>query len=170
MRGSLIVVGIAVIVARIIPAHAGLTARMTSLSPFPRDHPRACGAHKPRWLLSDSAGGSSPRMRGSPIYVSTGIEIPGIIPAHAGLTLQYLRRAGETGDHPRACGAHVFAAVCDVAAAGSSPRMRGSRFKPLTAISFRGIIPAHAGLTPKNFSVNRCFRDHPRACGAHQKI
>ena len=45
--------------------------------------------------------------------------------------------------------------------------MRGSRTLSFQHIPRRGIIPAHAGLTPTP-CVNVLLRwDHPRACGAH---
>ena len=50
---------------------------------------------------------------------------------------------------------------------GSSPRVRGSR--PLTEDREpqEGIIPAGAGLTKFMQFLAKCFRDHPRGCGAH---
>ena len=70
-------------------------------------------------------------------------------------------------DHPRACGAHFFAAHVTVKSTGSSPRMRGSPYSCGHEGTVEGIIPAHAGLTTPCLLVNAYGWDHPRACGAH---
>ena len=65
MRGSLTVVVAAAYDEGIIPAHAGLTKSATSFCVIPRDHPRACGAHRNWGGARCRVSGSSPRMRGS---------------------------------------------------------------------------------------------------------
>ena len=112
--------------AGIIPAHAGLTA-VVNLYRMPYwDHPRACGAHgKPNFAVFATSG-SSPRMRGSLAAVNADLGKAGIIPAHAGLTPPCSCPAARSGDHPRACGAHVNAFPAGSRQRGSSPRMRGS--------------------------------------------
>ena len=107
MRGSLVILDIAATVWGIIPAHAGLT---TSAAPMPdgsRDHPRACGAHRPLRPASVSMKGSSPRMRGSRDKKWYNAHRTGIIPAHAGLTSRNKGCINCSRDHPRACGAHT---------------------------------------------------------------
>ena len=132
----------------IIPAHAGLTASFFFLLRGSRDHPRACGAHRADLRCNVSDWGSSPRMRGSllrrPIFHSG----HGIIPAHAGLTLLLQNAKAPPRDHPRACGAHIARPSGVDVSKGSSPRMRGSRVVVRHGDRIRGIIPAHAGLTP----------------------
>ena len=91
--------------------------------------------------------GSSPRMRGSHSTIFTFPAPPGIIPAHAGLTLIKRGDLDKMRDHPRACGAHMPFTQDILSAAGSSPRMRGSLFGSLCKHILKGIIPAHAGLT-----------------------
>ena len=90
----------------IIPAHAGLTFITCKPLCHKGDHPRACGAH----CISQEIGvwpmGSSPRMRGSQCIHQENLLLAGIIPAHAGLTSVKAQSADESGDHPRACGAH----------------------------------------------------------------
>ena len=131
----------------IIPAHAGLTSLRTSLAKRPGDHPRACGAHTARSMARRAIWGSSPRMRGSPYVVLLHDLVPGIIPAHAGLTSSLPLQRQAVSDHPRACGAHRASQLWTARSSGSSPRMRGSR-RPLSVYYHScGIIPAHAGLT-----------------------
>ena len=45
MRGSLTPDPYAFVILGIIPAHAGLTDKLTHVIKTARDHPRACGAH-----------------------------------------------------------------------------------------------------------------------------
>ena len=92
----------------IIPAHAGLTLTRSSLRATFWDHPRACGAHLLDVFFSHPRPGSSPRMRGShTVHLGTSCWL-GIIPAHAGLTRSQWKMSSASGDHPRACGAHVL--------------------------------------------------------------
>ncbi len=86
MRGSLTVVVAAAYDEGIIPAHAGLTKSATSFCVIPRDHPRACGAHRNWGGARCRVSGSSPRMRGSLFGLPVSCITLGIIPAHAGLT------------------------------------------------------------------------------------
>ena len=91
----------------IIPAHAGLTIMCILIPIQLRDHPRACGAHDQFTIKLISAMGSSPRMRGSRLARRQSSAAQGIIPAHAGLTLDTPDRFYRARDHPRACGAHI---------------------------------------------------------------
>ena len=106
-------------------------------------------------------------MRGSHSTIFTFPAPPGIIPAHAGLTLIKRGDLDKMRDHPRACGAHMPFTQDILSAAGSSPRMRGSLFGSLCKHILKGIIPAHAGLTLTKVARILDLRDHPRACGAH---
>ena len=151
----------------IIPAHAGLTRRISSGTRWPRDHPRACGAHLGVCISRTFERGSSPRMRGSLVRMVSSLTKEGIIPAHAGLTSNLQVRELHWRDHPRACGAHVCYADYEDMQKGSSPRMRGSHGMKIYEGSEFGIIPAHAGLTRCHSPCCRRPRDHPRACGAH---
>ena len=167
MRGSLRLVSSYRSPSGIIPAHAGLTTVASFFSGPAKDHPRACGAHFTRAILVDSMVGSSPRMRGSRKLMEIPLIDHGIIPAHAGLTVTSLRRTPGTGDHPRACGAHDLMSDESIVFMGSSPRMRGSLIRCIIVVRIAGIIPAHAGLTPRWRLCCQNLGDHPRACGAH---
>ena len=50
---------------------------------------------------------------------------------------------------------------------GSSPRMRGARYRRLPGSSAPGIIPADAGSTPQTVGNVGVSGDHPRGCGEH---
>ena len=154
---------------RIIPAHAGNTLRMRSRAQPRRDHPRACGEHEECKTILKKCQGSSPRMRGT---LATGKKIvvkPGIIPAHAGNTFVLFGCVVVCGDHPRACGEHSMLNAAARASTGSSPRMRGTLNSRFFGRQKHGIIPAHAGNTSYGASLMSRARDHPRACGEHNK-
>ena len=78
--------------AGIIPAHAGSTAHVGYRYRPVRDHPRACGEHRPSRGWTNSRTGSSPRMRGAPLTGAMQALPDGIIPAHAGSTLNEVHR------------------------------------------------------------------------------
>ena len=168
MRGSHLEVFDAPDICGIIPAHAGLTYRNTLLQAHGRDHPRACGAHTQEQKRGLGFKGSSPRMRGSPLFSQFMQNIFGIIPAHAGLTPSVETPECIVWDHPRACGAHSNPCSMIATVMGSSPRMRGSLVALRVLRVEVGIIPAHAGLTRTVLSSGPSTGDHPRACGAHQ--
>ena len=71
---------------RIIPAHAGQTARPCTSSADLTDHPRACGANSVIAIDAMVVPGSSPRMRGKRISDIRNVTAQRIIPAHAGQT------------------------------------------------------------------------------------
>ena len=91
----------------------------------------------------------------------------GIIPAHAGLTSIVPLSRKSVRDHPRPCGAYSDKDTEKIWVAGSSPPMRGLLTNFNQSLSFKGIIPAHAGLTSSPSDYLRLFRDHPRPCGAY---
>ena len=147
MRGSRFINILVRVYFGIIPAHAGLTESILIISSMRRDHPRACGAHYFPCFQATLDEGSSPRMRGSRAHVRELCVLPGIIPAHAGLTLIGCVAKALQGDHPRACGAHFEQVYDEAHNMGSSPRMRGSHDAVSLSSLSVGIIPAHAGLT-----------------------
>ena len=111
-----------------------------------------------------------------------------IIPARAGPTGPTATKAATRPDHPRSCGANLFARVQISDIRGSSPLVRGQpcivRCHPgisedhprscggqlCMSCDFHEtprIIPARAGPT-RDFSATECpGTDHPRSCGAN---
>ena len=68
----------------IIPALAGNIRQHAAARKSRRDHPRACGEHKPCIGTVGETLGSSPRLRGTLPMRRAGCCRPGIIPALAG--------------------------------------------------------------------------------------
>ena len=131
----------------IIPAHAGNTANHWLTPDMLGDHPRACGEHSCEMSVLSTSAGSSPRMRGTPVWRHADEIGRGIIPAHAGNTCSSTPIPHAPRDHPRACGEHASPVDATGDQQGSSPRMRGT---PVTGFAWgagNGIIPAHAGNT-----------------------
>ena len=112
----------------IIPAYAGNTLSMKFLQSYYGDHPRVCGEHTVRFVGSEVVAGSSPRMRGTPLHDAYIGGFMGIIPAYAGNTRHRPDGWRRPWDHPRVCGEHKVGKLVMPKLAGSSPRMRGTRF------------------------------------------
>ena len=74
----------------LIPAHAGKTFESVNLSDADRAHPRACGENLGRFWRRIISPGSSPRMRGKRGGADAFVCCEGLIPAHAGKTLNDL--------------------------------------------------------------------------------
>ena len=151
----------------IIPAHAGNTCRGLGSGWRKGDHPRACGEHYLRTLISSTSTGSSPRMRGTRRSPDIRVLPTRIIPAHAGNTIETVELWKYARDHPRACGEHEVCHLVAPISRGSSPRMRGTPFVIMSKTGVLGIIPAHAGNTRHGRGYCRLWGDHPRACGEH---
>ena len=98
------------------------------------------------WVSSWNLG-SSPRMRGALQQTSAAPVVHGIIPAYAGSTNRVTISKYQLKDHPRVCGEHCFMPIPNKGHFGSSPRMRGARFRAQKVSLWHGIIPAYAGST-----------------------
>ena len=151
----------------IIPAYAGNTAATSTTAEACRDHPRVCGEHMMSHGIIGGMGGSSPRMRGTPILGGEPYSKWRIIPAYAGNTSTAGLCRCSARDHPRVCGEHPTRTEPTSTSWGSSPRMRGTHRWRMLSRSHCGIIPAYAGNTSANSSSASTKRDHPRVCGEH---
>ena len=92
---------------RIIPAHAGFTARALPGRGAGADHPRTRGVYESLVLRDRRGRGSSPHTRGLPFDEPAASTWSGIIPAHAGFTARFLRKSSHWGDHPRTRGVYA---------------------------------------------------------------
>ena len=151
----------------IIPACAGNTSIFKKENLYWGDHPRVCGEHAGFVVPFDADGGSSPRVRGTLLWNGDNAVRYGIIPACAGNTLHGRLRSLPRRDHPRVCGEHLYSFACHAASSGSSPRVRGTRWRAPSVRVSSGIIPACAGNTGLNDESRKHGRDHPRVCGEH---
>ena len=106
MRGTPAIHIIPEILFGIIPAYAGNTIGKVVVNNKGRDHPRVCGEHAALTIILSVAGGSSPRMRGTPVCRPIPHSSRGIIPAYAGNTPHSSGTWRYRRDHPRVCGEH----------------------------------------------------------------
>ena len=152
---------------RFIPAHAGNTGRSSPSIPIRAVHPRACGEHLNRTAQRSASSGSSPRMRGTHGHRRRRTHLHRFIPAHAGNTIQTPTRSSSASVHPRACGERGKALAPGSARPGSSPRVRGTRWRRRELRRVVRFIPARAGNTPTLRLIACPTPVHPRACGEH---
>ena len=152
---------------RIIPADAGNTQHQHQYSSQAQDHPRGCGEHPLGMWCGLVRAGSSPRMRGTPLFPLLSVMVARIIPADAGNTGSYGASARPPRDHPRGCGEHRMIREPLLKLTGSSPRMRGTRTIRWPPTRNRRIIPADAGNTRSGPPDWVPAPDHPRGCGEH---
>ena len=109
--------------------------------------------------------GSSPRVRGTPLFHPRNESRIRFIPACAGNSPTSSRPEGCQAVHPRVCGELGVGHVGHVNFSGSSPRVRGTRVFAQNVANDSRFIPACAG----NSMAVRCaaWRTsvHPRVCG-----
>ncbi len=133
----------------------------------PPVHPRGCGEHG-RWMLAlDIAGGSSPRVRGTPPSEQGQWVSVRFIPAGAGNTRDAWGTPVPHAVHPRGCGEHLCPSFHGIARYGSSPRVRGTPDSLTAEVQVSRFIPAGAGNTHCRWRRPRSFPVHPRGCGEH---
>ena len=106
-------------------------------------------------------------MRGIHLLHLPPLHQTGIIPAHAGNTVNDSIVCHDREDHPRSCGEYLREAFRCRAVPGSSPLMRGIRVRKRYRLEKSGIIPAHAGNTVPLYRTGRTCEDHPRSCGEY---
>ena len=136
------------IARRLIPAHAGKTARHVCVLLHGGAHPRSRGENEMITGTRGASAGSSPLTRGKPFALVSRADHSRLIPAHAGKTMP------RCLDH---CGS-----------AGSSPLTRGKQSSSQFLSLKVGLIPAHAGKTlclPRGTVTTRA---HPRSRGENQ--
>ena len=150
---------------RLIPARAGKTGVAPVGGARNAAHPRACGENPKCAATFTTSPGSSPRVRGKRRHRRRDARNSGLIPARAGKTRSSPAIPAPRRAHPRACGENGSRYRGGRRGAGSSPRVRGKRPRPIRARKPARLIPARAGKTEENTLGTRCPRAHPRACG-----
>ena len=129
------------------PPHAGSTSGVDYFSRGSAAHPRSRGEHRQSMALTAHKKGSSPLTRGALVPVVVQLVRKGLIPAHAGSTMEVGGRGKEARAHPRSRGEHKVALEHLKTYTGSSPLTRGARARIVREAPPDGLIPAHAGST-----------------------
>ncbi len=151
--------------ARPIPAPAGDPHRLAGRRRADQAYPRACGGPIPHAPGAHRLRGLSPRLRGTlPDQPSTEHHHRPI-PAPAGDPARGISTPFNIGTYPRACGGPAQLPGDRYAAAGLSPRLRGTRILIVVLVQCRGPIPAPAGDPSRARSLPAESRAYPRACG-----
>ena len=130
-----------------------------------RAHPRSRGENVGQLVPVLSGQGSSPLTRGKPRLMLISRSWRGLIPAHAGKTWSSRKVARPIRAHPRSRGENRHDGQPPRLGHGSSPLTRGKRIGRDGGSRRTGLIPAHAGKTPRFISRPPRFRAHPRSRG-----
>ena len=150
---------------RLIPAHAGKT-RLSGAPPTTRwAHPRSRGENPPPKRAQRHQEGSSPLTRGKQVGSGDGVGGGGLIPAHAGKTLNPALVSTRIWAHPRSRGENDLVAEFLTRRPGSSPLTRGKHLFIPAHMPMDGLIPAHAGKTGPTSLCPLTPRAHPRSRG-----
>ena len=158
-----------VIVAGLIPAHAGKTTFDASRCSRIRAHPRSRGENRIAADFMSEMGGSSPLTRGKRGRPVSPVLMTGLIPAHAGKTTRCTLSGAACAAHPRSRGENGETSLPSRAAAGSSPLTRGKHISLHLEILQLGLIPAHAGKTAGCEPARAASPAHPRSRGENDE-
>ena len=110
-------------------------------------------------------GGSSPLTRGKSRRRWTLRRSRGLIPAHAGKISRSTASPSTPRAHPRSRGENPSPGKLIGLATGSSPLTRGKLDPEEVPVKVAGLIPAHAGKTPRAARRPPWTSAHPRSRG-----
>ena len=128
-------------------------------------HPRSRGENPPIAWSDPTPPGSSPLTRGKLSQPQQVRHRQGLIPAHAGKTVSGVRPAPSIRAHPRSRGENDGDPSPPGPPRGSSPLTRGKPIQAARPQPSWGLIPAHAGKTPRPRWSRRAAGAHPRSRG-----
>ena len=155
---------------RLIPAHAGKTTSKVVFTFASTAHPRSRGENQHVKDQTVHLIGSSPLTRGKPPRVLAHTSGDGLIPAHAGKTIEAPKPDVSSEAHPRSRGENRGLGLRRRRLCGSSPLTRG---KPQTKTNPRltpRLIPAHAGKTMSMVGNLSVWWAHPRSRGENRIV
>ena len=147
------------------PLTRGKRSRPTRAGRGTSAHPRSRGENGAPGDEADVEKGSSPLTRGKPPRKLLSRNTPRLIPAHAGKTPTWSASSAWTRAHPRSRGENIIEQADPISPLGSSPLTRGKRPNQKEGDHHLGLIPAHAGKTPKMGRGRRPAPAHPRSRG-----
>ena len=153
----------------LIPAHAGKTTQAARSRSASWAHPRSRGENGTLDESAHTLTGSSPLTRGKRLSGSDDRLDLGLIPAHAGKTMQRGRTSTSARAHPRSRGENWCSACRSSRTWGSSPLTRGKRVYAVRGPLGEGLIPAHAGKTEVADVHGEGAWAHPRSRGENSR-
>ena len=154
----------------LIPARAGKTRSVASMSTVRPAHPRAGGENIQTAVQAVADFGSSPRGRGKPSGRAESTPTSRLIPARAGKTSKEPPTFWKPRAHPRAGGENVLRTQDRRTDHGSSPRGRGKHRCHARGDRRERLIPARAGKTTPLICRLRNSSAHPRAGGENTAV
>ena len=116
-----------------------------------------------------TAAGSSPLTRGKLRAHVLPARRRGLIPAHAGKTVDTARVDTHARAHPRSRGENLDTRERGRSSPGSSPLTRGKRVDAHGRVQRAGLIPAHAGKTRGRPDSVVAEQAHPRSRGENPR-
>ena len=149
----------------LIPAHAGKTDLRGGGAHERGAHPRSRGENQVLRSAGSGVAGSSPLTRGKRRASPQELRRPGLIPAHAGKTVDSCLDCGAVWAHPRSRGENARHSPFSSRPAGSSPLTRGKLHVGEADGEANRLIPAHAGKTREAGTAPPGGRAHPRSRG-----
>ena len=147
------------------PLTRGKRALLSGFSRPRLAHPRSRGENQVVPKMVPGFPGSSPLTRGKRVPRYRRDRDGGLIPAHAGKTLQPTKPRPHLPAHPRSRGENILSGTISCGRSGSSPLTRGKQPLDRQARVDARLIPAHAGKTAR---ADRGFQSpaaHPRSRG-----
>ncbi len=154
--------------SRFIPAWAGNTLAWCLASGATPVHPRVGGEHRANIDVASPYLGSSPRGRGTLFEFGQCQQGGRFIPAWAGNTRMWTRKASGSAVHPRVGGEHCLFVSLNLLPIGSSPRGRGTPVRLPESTRAGRFIPAWAGNTQPRPVQGFGRPVHPRVGGEHR--
>ena len=153
----------------LIPAHAGKTCFRRSVWRRGPAHPRSRGENLFSPFSLATRAGSSPLTRGKRVILRAAALVTRLIPAHAGKTLFDVSTGKQRRAHPRSRGENTCQAGLPQNSRGSSPLTRGKLHARDQGPCHPGLIPAHAGKTPRRPPTRPPPAAHPRSRGENRR-
>ncbi len=127
VRGTRLKKHISIMAVRFIPVGTGNTT-MYAVEFFSVSvHPRGYGEHYPPVTGIPKSTGSSPWVRGTPIFSLSLPVVARFIPVGTGNTMAGTTLNIQKAVHPRGYGEHIICYCCVYWGDGSSPWVRGTR-------------------------------------------
>ena len=160
----------ALIVAGLIPAHAGKTGAVPAAHTATLAHPRSRGENDGGKKRIVEHHGSSPLTRGKRVVSGRLVGLLRLIPAHAGKTSRRTRPREKWWAHPRSRGENKATDPITGDLEGSSPLTRGKLNYGNSPQDLLRLIPAHAGKTQDRRDPRRHRRAHPRSRGENAPV
>ena len=153
----------------LIPARAWKTGPTPTRAKPSKAHPRSRGENFQSWVVSLPAPGSSPLTRGKRGGCNQAAVFVGLIPTHAGKTLRGRSPYQCPAAHPRSRGENPTLLITTPHVQGSSPLTRGKHRGGGLDLRDDGLIPTHAGKTPRSRRYGTSRWAHPHSRGENRK-